>query len=434
MGKVHLLSLGCPKNLVDSEDLLEKLHERGLSYSSDPHDADIVMVNTCGFIGDAKRESIEEILRLAQVKEKEGKKLVVFGCLAKRYGKELAREIPEIDAIWGVDETDEIVEYCSSNIKISGSTAGGEKFTDTAYAYLKIAEGCDRSCSYCAIPEIRGACRSRKPEHVLAEAEALIGAGRRELILIAQDITSYGKDLGGYDLSRLVGEIASLGGEFQVRLLYLYPSAIDERLLETIASEDKVCKYIDVPLQHSEGKILRLMGRGGNRRYYEKLITRVRDVIPDVAVRTSLIVGFPQETEEDFEGMLKFMGKMKFDRLGAFKYSREEGTAAYALKGQVPMRLKEKRYRRLMELQSAISAEANEKLVGRTFRAVVDEAGQDVAIARIYSQAPEIDGVVFIDDPKLVKGMFVNVEIKEAYDYDLKGVVVRDAGGEGRYE
>lgn len=422
MGKVHLLNLGCPKNLVDSEHLLEKLRDRGICYSSDPAGADIVMVNTCGFIEAAKKESIEEILRLAQFKGEGVKKLVVFGCLAKRYGKELAREIPEIDALWGVDEADEIVEYCSQNVR--GGTGKGERFTDTAYGYLKIAEGCDRHCSYCAIPKIRGACRSRKPEEVLAEAEDLLRAGRKEIILIAQDITSYGRDLKGYDLSRLVSEICSLEGDFRIRLLYLYPSAIDDRLLETIASEEKVCKYIDVPLQHSEGKILKLMGRGGNRSYYEKLISRIRGAIPDVSIRTSLIVGFPQETKEDFDRMLRFIGKVKFDRLGAFKYSREEGTSAYNLKGQVPMPIKEKRYRRVMELQSGISAEVNEKLIGRTFRVLVDEVDQGVAVARTCSQAPEIDGLVFIEDRKITKGMFVDVQIKEAYDYDLKGVVV----------
>ncbi len=423
MGKVHLLSLGCPKNLVDSEHLLEKLRAKGLCYSSDPDEADIIMVNTCGFIEDAKRESIQEILKLGHLKGKEGKKLVVFGCLAERYGKELTREIPEIDALWGVDRTDEIVEYCSRNIRYKSKTGSGDKFADTAYAYLKIAEGCDRSCSYCAIPKIRGACRSRRPEEVLDEADALIRAGRKELILIAQDITSYGKDLKEYDLARLIRDISSLKGDFWIRLLYLYPSAIDDRLLETIASEEKVCKYIDLPLQHSERKILKLMGRGGSRGYYERLIARMREVIPDVSIRTSLIVGFPQETEEDFEGMMKFIAKVKFDRLGAFKYSREEGTAAYGLKGQVPLRVKDERYKRVMELQSEISLRANQMLVGRTFRAIVDEVEQGVAVARTCSQAPEIDGVVFIEDPNVRKGVFVNVEIKEAYDYDIKGIV-----------
>lgn len=426
MGKVHLLSLGCPKNLVDSEHLLEELHERGLSYSSDPEDADILMVNTCGFIEEAKRESIEEILRLAGFRGKEGKKLVVFGCLAKRYGKELKKEIPEIDALWGVDDTEDIVEYCSRNTGGGDAAEKGEKLADAAYAYLKIGEGCDRNCSYCAIPSIRGACRSRNPDEVLREAEALIYAGRKELILVAQDVTSYGKDLGGYDLSRLIREISALDGDFRIRLLYLYPSAINDRLLETIASEEKICKYVDVPLQHSEEKILKLMGRGGGRSHCERLISRIREIVPDVSVRTSLIVGFPGETEKDFEGMLRFVRKMKFDRLGAFKYSREKGTAAYGLKGQVPRAVKEKRYGRLMELQAGISADANEKLVGHTFRALVDEVDNGVAVARTCSQAPEIDGVVFIEDPNLKKGMFVNVEIKEAYDYDLKGVVVDD--------
>lgn len=423
MSKVHLLSLGCPKNLVDSGHLLEKLGERGLCYCSDPDDAEILLVNTCGFIEAAKKESVEEILRLARYKGREGRKLVVFGCLAERYAAELTREIPEIDALWGVDKMDDILEYCLQNAGLKRRTVKGEKFADTAYAYLKIAEGCDRRCSYCAIPKIRGAYKSRKPEEILAEAEAHVKAGRRELILIAQDITSYGRDFRGYDLSRLLREITSLDGDFWVRLLYLYPSSIDDSLLETVASEEKVCNYIDVPLQHSERKILKMMGRGGSRSLYERLVRRIREVIPDVSVRTSLIVGFPGEKEEDFQGMLKFVGKMNFDRLGAFVYSREEGTAAYGLKGHLPRRVKERRYGRLMELQSAISAEANEKLVGRTFRALVDEVDRGVAVARIFSQAPEIDGVVFIEDSKVKKGTFINVEITEAYDYDLKGKV-----------
>ena len=283
--------MGCPKNLVDSEKLLKKLHRYGIYYSSRPENSDIIMVNTCGFITDAKKESVEEILKIAELKGKgQKKKLVVFGCLAKRYGHELKDEIPEIDAMWGVDEDDEIVEYCrkivtttkkdtssqslkSPHLPFSKVGRGGielpEKFTDIPYAYLKIGEGCDRACSYCAIPGIRGAHRSRKPDEVLKDAEELVKDGVKELIVISQDITSYGKEMKGYDLSRLIGDIASIHGDFWIRLLYLYPTSMNDKLIECIGSHEKVCKYIDMPLQHTEEKILNLMGRGGNSRYFE---------------------------------------------------------------------------------------------------------------------------------------------------------------------
>lgn len=434
MRKVHLLSLGCPKNLVDSEKLLKKLEKKGICYSSNSKDSDIILVNTCGFIEDARRESVGEILRIAEEKGNNGvKKLVVFGCLAERSGEELKKEIPEIDALWGVADEDEIVEYCEKIIKSEDTAAGRgdvgtsvhERFVDTPYAYLKIAEGCNRGCSFCVIPRIRGAYRSRGPEEVLNEAEGLVKSGIKELIVIAQDITSYGRDIGGYDLSRLIRDIASLEGDFWIRLLYLYPASLTEKLLETISAEKKICKYIDMPLQHSEERILKLMERGGNSRQFEKLIRRTRDIIPEVNIRTSFIVGFPHESDEDFEGLMEFVRKIKFDRLGVFTYSREEGTSAFSLKGQVPGRTKKARYEKIMEMQSAISLAKNKKLVGKTFRALVDDVDDKVAVARLHSQAPEIDGVVLIEQRNMVKGGFVQVKITGAYDYDLKGDVVR---------
>jgi ribosomal protein S12 methylthiotransferase len=422
VGKVHLISLGCPKNLVDSEKLLKRLHGHGISYSSELEDCDIIAVNTCGFIEEAKRESVEEILNVAGRKGK--KKLVVFGCLAKRYGRELANEIPEIDALWGVGEEDEIVEYCKNAVSGNGARVP-EKFTDRPYAYLKIAEGCDRSCSYCVIPSIRGPYKSRKPEDILRDAEDHVNAGIKELILVAQDIVSYGKEMRGYDLPRLIRDISSITGDFRIRLLYLYPAAINERFLECVGTEEKVCKYFDMPLQHSEEKILKLMGRGGNSGYFERLISQIRDVVPGAIIRTTFIVGFPHETEKDFGETVEFIRSVRFDRLGVFTYSKEKGTAAFQLKRHVPERIKKERYRRIMEIQSGISLEKNKALVGSTFRALVDEVGDDVAVARLYSQAPEIDGVVFVHDKKIKKGDFVNVQIVEAYDYDLKGVVRR---------
>jgi ribosomal protein S12 methylthiotransferase len=260
VGKVSLLSLGCPKNLVDSEKLLRKLKEKGISYASNPVESDILIINTCGFIESAKKESVEEILKLSKLKGAD-KKLLVFGCLAKRYGEELKREIPEIDALWGVGDEDRIVEYCSK-ILTKPEADHSEKFTETPYAYLKIAEGCDKKCSYCVIPQIRGRFRSIPPDQILEEAEALIQSGKKELILIAQDITAYGSDLQNYNLSRLIRELASLDGDFWIRLLYLYPTSITDELIETIASEEKVCNYIDMPLQHTEKKILSLWEEG----------------------------------------------------------------------------------------------------------------------------------------------------------------------------
>ncbi len=435
MGKVHLISLGCPKNLVDSGKLLKKLGEKGLHYCSSAEDSDILMVNTCGFIEDAKRESVEEILRAAELK-KGKKKLVVLGCLAQRFGDDLKKEIPEIDAIWGVGKDDRVVEYCERTTAGAGTCAcpkegqpqraapagneSSDRFIDTPYAYLKIAEGCDRNCSYCVIPGIRGRFRSRRPDEILAEAEELIRAGTKEIIVVAQDITSYGKDIGGYDLSRLVGDIASISGDFRIRLLYLYPTSVDDRLIETIAGEEKVCRYIDMPLQHASRKILGLMGRGGSAEYYGKLIDRIRSAVPGVNLRTTFIVGFPRETEEDFRELLSFAGRIKFDRLGVFTFSREEGTPSSKLKGQVPARTKKVRYEKLMEQQATISLEKNMDLKGKTFRALVDDVSDGIMIARIYSQTPEIDGVVFVEGGKAAKGDFIDVEIVDVYDYDLK--------------
>jgi ribosomal protein S12 methylthiotransferase len=425
VGKVCLISLGCPKNLVDSENLLKNLGTKGLSYTTDPESSDILLINTCGFIEDAKRESIDEILKLAQYKHSgKDRKLVVFGCLAKRFGDELRREIPEIDALWGVGEENEIASYCAQVAGKRELEISIERLTDTSYAYLKIAEGCSRGCSYCVIPDIRGSFRSRRPEDILREAEGHIQEGTKELILIAQDISSYGRDIGKLTLSRLIRDIAALPGDFWIRLLYLYPASVDDELIDTIASEDKVCKYLDIPLQHSEKSILDLMRRGGGRAEFEDLIHKIRRRMPDVAIRTTFIVGFPQETEEYYESLRDFIRHIKFDRLGVFTYSKEEGSAAYSLKGHLSERIKRRRRDEIMTMQSAISLEKNRHLVGKDFRALVDETDGGVSIARLYSQAPEIDGVVFITKGRAEKGSFVRVRITDAYDYDLKGEII----------
>jgi ribosomal protein S12 methylthiotransferase len=450
MTKINIATLGCPKNIVDSGHLAKKFESEGFVQVDDPNNADIILVNTCGFIRDAKEESIEEILKLAKIKKGQGssrkhmgangqKKLIVFGCLAKRYRDELMKEIPEMDAIFGVGEDGSIIEYCKGLATGKRQEAIGDIKIPVAhrpspiassYSYLKIAEGCDKKCTFCVIPSIRGRFRSIPPERILKEAEEHIKNGVRELILVAQDITKYGKDLAGYNLVSLLKDLASIQGDFRIRLLYLYPTEITDELLELIAKEDKIQKYLDIPLQHSEDKILRAMGRRGTRKEYIKLIRNIRKIIPGVALRTTFIVGFPSETEDDFHGLVDFIEEIRFDRLGVFKYSKEEGTPASRLKGQVPEKTKDRRLDEIMRRQAAISLEKNMELIGRRYEAIVDEIDGNIAIARLYSHAPEIDGVVIIERSAIsgqqsaVKvGDLVTVEIVDAFDYDLKGVL-----------
>lgn len=484
-----MVTLGCPKNLVDSDTLLANLGEEGFIHTSDIGNAELVLVNTCGFIEEAKRESIEEILRLTRAR-KRGGKLLVFGCLAKRYGDALMKEIPEIDGLWGVGEEKKIVEYCKKiqargnrreaigrKIEAKGCRQGAMARKNTAfthglspiasssYAYLKIAEGCSRGCTYCAIPSIRGPYRSMEPEKLLRKAEEHIRSGVRELVLVAQDLGNYGRELRGYTLPSLVRDISSISGDFLVRLLYLNPSSINDKLLTVIADKEKVCNYLDIPLQHSEDRILKAMGRGGTRRSIAKTIKKIREALPGVTLRTTFIVGFPGETGDDFAGLRDFIRETRFERLGVFMYSKEEGTPASEMRGNVAGKVKEKRRDEIMRLQSHISLEVNKALVGKRLRVLVDEMEGSTAVGRLSSQAPEIDGVVIIegdtekrrngareiriqrkrkaDSPrhrvsvstfqkKLRAGEFVEVEITEVYDYDLKGVLtderVHDCG------
>ncbi|WP_333653088.1 30S ribosomal protein S12 methylthiotransferase RimO [Dissulfurispira sp.] len=445
MTKINITTLGCPKNVVDSGHLARRFESEGFVHVDDPNNADIILVNTCGFIRDAKEESIEEILKLAKIKRGQGsrvkgqKKLIVFGCLAKRYRDELMKEIPEMDAIFGVGEDSSIIAYCKGLATGKRQEAIGDIKIPVAYrpspiassyAYLKIAEGCDKKCTFCVIPSIRGRFRSIPPERILKEAEEHIKNGVRELILVAQDITKYGKDLAGYNLVSLLKDLASIKGDFRIRLLYLYPTEITDELLELIAKEDKIQKYLDIPLQHSEDKILRLMGRRGTRKEYIKLIRNIRKTIPGVALRTTFIVGFPGETEDDFHGLVDFIEEIRFDRLGVFTYSKEEGTSSSKLKGHVPEKVKMRRLDEIMRRQAAISLEKNKELIGRRYEAIVDEIDGNIAIARLYSHAPEIDGVVIIEQSAissqqsaLIVGDLVTVEIMDAFDYDLKGVL-----------
>ncbi|KAF0144584.1 MAG: hypothetical protein FD156_1759 [Nitrospirae bacterium] len=466
--KISVISLGCPKNTVDSDNLTRKLISNGFLYLNTSEDADILLINTCGFIEAAKKESIEEILKLAAIK-KGPKKLIVFGCLAKRYKDEILKEIPEIDAIFGVGEDEKIIAYCESQRKMqdTGYMMQDKKnrascivkhesffFSSPSYAYLKISEGCNKRCSYCVIPSIRGKYKSINPDEILKEAERSVKRGANELILVGQDTACYGKDLNGYDISKLLKDICSLKGDFWIRLLYAYPASISESLLKVIAGEDKICKYLDIPFQHSEDRILKLMKRAGDKKGYLDLIRKIRSIIPDIVLRTTFIIGFPSETEKEFHSLLDFMEEAKFDRLGVFKYSQEEGTPAAKLKGQISDIIKNRRIDEIMKQQAHISLEENKKLIGRQFKALIDEVANGIAIGRLYSHAPDIDGVVIIDDcrmrntdnapsypplkirggrgsyeirnPKseiLNTGSFVTVKITTAFEYDLKGII-----------
>lgn len=426
MKRFYIHTLGCPKNQVDSSSLCSAMTDGGLLETDAPEDADFILVNTCGFIEEAKEESIEHILEIIERKSP-GQKAIVFGCLAQRYREELRRELPEVDAIFGVESFHEILEF----IKLWGNNSVADRTLShrersSSYAYLKIAEGCNRRCTFCVIPSIRGALRSYPPERVLEEARRLVEEGVKEIILVAQDITSYGLDRGGFKLHQLVREMASIEGEFWIRLLYLYPSMIDDELMEVIREEDKVCPYLDIPVQHSEERILRLMGRGGSSETFKELFQRLREGIPGVVLRTTVIVGFPSETDEEFERLLDFVKEVGFDRLGVFRYSREEGTEAYRMKGHIPEEVKWERYHEVMKTQAEISYKKNLTLINRKFQVLTDGIDGDMVIARYYGQAPEIDGIVIIYGlgEGIRPGRFVDVRITDADEYDLRAEVV----------
>lgn len=428
----HILTLGCPKNSVDSSKLQRRLEAEGF-VQTDENFADILLINTCAFIQDAKEESIRETLRLARLKDScNQKRLILFGCLGQRYSDELKRELPEVDLIEGIGSETSILNY------LKEITPSMVRFTSTdktcitsknpaTYAYLKIAEGCSRRCSYCVIPSIRGKFRSVDRDTLLMEACELINSGAKELILIGQDITAYGMDRGDYRLIELLKDLSLIEGDFLIRLMYLNPEGITDELIDHVASNPKVIKYLDIPLQHSEDRILRLMARRGSKKEYLRLIRRIRRVIPEVTLRTTFIVGFPTETEEEFQSLIDFVEEVRFDRLGAFIYSREEGTPSAKLKGQIPKHLKQKRYDTLMGTQAEISYQKNLELLGRVLPAVVEEIDSLAIIARLHSQAPEIDGAVIIDlrqetkPDKINIGDRIYVEITGAYEYDLLG-------------
>ncbi|MCK6556157.1 30S ribosomal protein S12 methylthiotransferase RimO [Candidatus Binatia bacterium] len=440
--KVYLQSLGCPKNLVDSEVMLGLVARDGGEVVLDPAAADVLIVNTCGFIGDAKRESIDAVLELARLKrEAPEKRLVVSGCLVQRYGSELQAAMPEVDAFLGTGDFTRLPELLAGARFPDASAYGGAAHVlpdltvprvrtgQFFSAYLKVSEGCDHRCSFCIIPKIRGRHESRPLEAVVAEATALADDGVVELNLIAQDLTAYGRDRGdGTTLARLLRALCRIEGLRWIRLLYNYPRYITAELLDTIATEDKVCPYIDMPLQHVSDSVLRRMRRERDGAAVRALLRRIRGRLPGVAIRTAFIVGFPGETEADFDALLEFVREARCARVGVFRYSREEGTAAAALPDQVPAAVARRRYDRLMRTQAGVARELNRSLVGSVQSVLVcgdDEQGR--TYGRLPTQAPEIDGVVYLAGGRAPAGAIVKVAVTGAGTYDLAGRVTDQA-------
>ena len=423
---VNIITLGCSKNLYDSETLAGQLEKQGREVSHEGH-GNIVVVNTCGFIGDAKEQSVNAILEQVERKRRgEIDRLYVSGCLSQRYMDELRVELPEVDGFYGVNDMKAILAVLGADYK---KELAGERLLSTPqhYAYLKISEGCDRACSYCAIPLIRGKHISRPVEELIEEARILASKGVKELILIAQDLTYYGMDLyGRRRLSDLVRGIAEVDGIEWIRLHYAYPNGFPEDVLEVMASEPKVCKYLDIPLQHISDRILKSMKRSSTKEQINALLDKIREKVPGVALRTTLIVGYPGETPEEFEELKAWVREQRFDRMGCFAYSEEEGTSAAQLEDDVPDEEKQRRVEELMEVQREISLQKNEEKVGKTLRVLIDTEQPDVYIGRTEYDSPEVDNDVFIDREKyrVPTGGFVKVEVTSAGVYDLFGIPV----------
>lgn len=443
--KILFVSLGCDKNLVDTEMMLGMLSERGYSFTDDENEADIVVVNTCCFVNDAKEESIGTLLEMAELRKSgQIQVLIAAGCLAQRYKEEIQKEIPEVDAIIGTtaietiaDTVDCVLAGTAGNhiTDCNGAVTYGKKRIVTTgghYAYLKIAEGCDKHCTYCIIPKIRGNYRSIPMESLLEEARTLVENGVKELILVAQETTLYGKDLyGKKSLPRLLHELCRIQGLFWVRILYCYPEEIDEELIEAIKTEEKVCNYLDIPIQHGCDNILKRMGRRTSRDELIATVKRLREAIPDICLRTTLITGFPGETEAEHEELLDFINELEFERLGVFTYSPEEDTPAAEMPDQIEEEVKVRRQAELMELQQEIVFDKADMMLGRTVYAMIEgkivdeEAGGEAPgayIARTYKDAPNVDGYLFIDTKReLMTGDIVQVRITGSYEYDLIG-------------
>ncbi len=431
--KVFLISLGCARNLVDSEFVLNLLSKDGYEIVEEVLDADIAIVNTCGFIEDSKKESIEIILDLVQIKKDRDIKIVVGGCFTQKYSNDVLKEIPEVDAIIGIN-WDDIVDVLKStktgkkvkNVKedryLLNYPIEKERYlSPNHFAYLKISEGCSHRCSYCAIYSIKGSYRSRPISDIIREAEFLIKRGVKELNVVAQDTTSYGIDTGfNVNLTELLKRINDIKGDFWIRLLYAHPQIVGDDLIDSYNKLDKLCKYLDLPLQHISDKILKKMNRPGSKESMYRLIDKLRSSIPNLAIRTSFIVGFPSESEDDFSELITFIKDVKFDRLGCFRYSREEGTDAFDFTPQISESLKDRRFNILMETQNGIARELNSRLIGRKIKVLVEEEEEEYYLSRSEFDAPEVDGIVYIEkSDKIDLGAFIDVKVKDVLDYDL---------------
>lgn len=440
---ILFISLGCDKNLVDTEVMLGMLASRGYQMVEEETQADVIVINTCCFVHDAKEESIQNILEMAEYK-KEGrlKALIVTGCLAQRYRQEILDEIPEVDAVLGTTAYDKILDAIDEALKGHHTltladtdllpevetkrlvTTGGH------FAYLKIAEGCDKHCTYCIIPKIRGNFRSVPMEQLLSEAEYLAEQGVKELILVAQETTLYGKDLyGEKSLHKLLRELCKISGIRWIRILYCYPEEIYDELIQVMKEEKKICHYLDLPIQHASDRILKRMGRRTSKAQLVGIITKLRREIPDIVLRTSLITGFPGETDEDHQELMEFVDEMEFDRLGVFTYSPEEGTPAETMEGQVPEELKEERRDEIMELQQEISLEKGNDRIGQELLVMIEGkvSGESAYIGRTYGDAPKVDGYMFVQTGELlVTGDFAKVKVTGAMEYDLIGELANE--------
>lgn len=439
--KVGMVSLGCPKNQMDAELMLARLEQAGYTLTADAALADVVIVNTCGFIEDAKKESIDQILEFAQLKkEKQIRRIIVTGCLAERYQQELADELPECDGVLGLGANRDIVEAVDTVLHGAPVVRFPDKgcweldgdrvqTTPSFFAYLRVGDGCNNRCAYCAIPLIRGPLRSRDLETLVDEARGLAASGVRELVLVAQDTTLYGQDLDGKShLPELLDRLCEIEGLRWIRLLYCYPEHITDNLLDTMARQDKIVKYMDIPIQHASGEVLASMNRPGDEASLRALIARIRERVPGIVLRTTVMTGFPGETQEQFDQLCAFVRDMRFERLGCFAFSPEEGTKAASMPGQVPEDEKQRRRDILMQEQALVAARYNEEQIGRTLEVLVESYDRYAGcwFGRSAADAPDIDGKVFFSAPKgaVQAGDLIRVCITDSLDWDLMGDIV----------